>query len=106
MDWTGLISNVLNNILGVSRMTVCSSPDLEALRLLSGKEGNFSSGEKESESEGRGGLKLGSCQAVFFFLPHCFSLVGSESHDHDFCCPPVVDSATWLSVVSSQTITP
>ena len=74
MDWTGLISNVLNNILGVSRMTVCSSPDLEALRLLSGKEGNFSSGETESESEGRGGLKLGSCQAVVVFSPSLYFL--------------------------------
>ena len=38
-------------------MTVCSSPDLEALQ-LSGKEVNSSSGE--TQSEGRGGFKLGS----------------------------------------------
>lgn len=57
MDWTGLISNVVNNIVGVSRMTVCSSPHLEALRLLSEKEGNSTSAE--TESEGRGGFKLG-----------------------------------------------
>ena len=100
MDWPGLISNVVNNILGVSRMTVCSSPDLEALRLLSEKEGN-------SPSEGRGGFKLGSCLAGVPFSPSVsfvFLSVGSESHDHDFCCPPVVDSATWLSVVSSTPI--
>ena len=72
MDWTGLISNVLNNILGLSRMTVCSSPDLEALTLLARKEGNFSSAETESQSEGRGGLKLGSCLAGGPFSPsHC-----------------------------------
>ena len=67
MDWTGVISNVVNNIVGVSRMTVCSSPHLEALRLLSEKEGNSSSGE--TESEGRGGFKLGSCVAPGHFSP-------------------------------------
>ena len=67
MDWTGLISNVVNNIVGVSRMTVCSNPNLEALRLLSQKEGNFTSAE--TESEGRGGFKLGSYLAPVDLSP-------------------------------------
>ena len=53
-------------------MTVCSSPHLEALRLLSRKEGNSSSAETESESEGRGGFKLGTCSWLLLTsLPHC-----------------------------------
>ena len=46
-------------------MTVCSSPDLEALR-LSGKAVNSSSGE--TQSEGRGGFKLGSYTYILLLV--------------------------------------
>ena len=57
MDLAGVISNVITNIVGVSQMTVCSSPDLEALRLLSRKRENSTSAETQSEERG---FKLGS----------------------------------------------
>ena len=86
MDWsTSLIldraSRLLGQLSAIPRMTVCSSLSPETRALLE------AGGNTTMVTEARG-LKLSPG-----------GLVASASDDHDFCCPPVVDSSTWLGVV-------
>ena len=88
MDWsTSLILDRATRLLGqlsaIPRMTVCSSLRPETRDLLEAG-GNITGGVTEAR-----GLKLASPGG----------LVASADSDHDFCCPPVVDSSTWLGVV-------
>ena len=83
MDWsTSLIldraSSLLTQLSAIPRMTVCSPLSPETRDLL--RAGNI------TREEARG-LKLASSGLV------------ASADDHDFCCPPVVDSSTWLGVV-------
>ena len=83
MDWsTSLIidraSSLLTQLSAIPRMTVCSPLSLETRELLGA--GNITWDEAR-------GLKLASSGLV------------ASADDHDFCCPPVVDSSTWLGVV-------
>lgn len=85
MDWsTSLILDRATRLLGelsaIPRMTVCSSLSPETRDLLTEAGGNIT-------ETGRG-LKLSPG-----------GLAASADSDHDFCCPPVVDSSTWLGVV-------
>ena len=62
-------------------MTVCSSLSPETLELLEDRNMSMTRAR---------GLKLGGAGLV--------AAADSSYHD-DFCCPPVVDSSTWLGVV-------
>ena len=86
MDWsTSLIldraSRLLGQLSSIPRMTVCPSLSPETRDLLE------AGGNITMVTEARG-LKLSPG-----------GLVASADSDHDFCCPPVVDSSTWLGVV-------
>ena len=43
---------------------------------------------------------------TFSFFISMYFLVGSadDSYHDDFCCPPVVDSSTWLGVVGGMAV--
>ena len=86
MDWsTSLIldraSTLLTQLSAIPRMTVCSSLKVNNITRNLLEARNITSVVTEAR-----GLKLNG-------------LVASASDDHDFCCPPVVDSTTWLGVV-------
>ena len=87
MDWsTSLImdraSSLLTQLSAIPRMTVCSSLKVNNITRNLLEARNITSVVTEAR-----GLKLNG------------GLVASASDDHDFCCPPVVDSSTWLGVV-------
>ena len=90
-QWAGLAGNytrgVVRRLVELPGMTVCSDPDLTLDQARS--------------------LKLGRCPTSPILLissvPPYLAAVGSEDSG-SFCCPPVVDSATWLAVVGGIAI--
>ena len=86
-----LLTTTTDTMMGTPRMTLCSAPTL-----VTGDYQLVAEDMMEHEndtliddvSEGRAGFKL----------------VAAASGSGDECCPPVVDSSTWLTVVGGMAV--
>ena len=78
--------------IGSPRMTLCSAPVLITgdVKLVAEDMMKHENNTLAATDEARGGFKLVAA--------------GSGSGSGDFCCPPVVDSSTWLTVVGGMAV--
>ena len=85
-----LVTTTTDTMMGTPRMTLCSTPTLLTgdYQLVAEDIMEHENDTLGDESEARGGFKL----------------VAAASGSGDECCPPVVDSSTWLTVVGGMAV--